>query len=117
MDSSFLFHPAQAGRAGEDIALQIEAAILNEKFQPGESLPSERELQTQFQTGRWVIREAIRALKQKGLIEIFHLAGVYTRLFFSFFVCSAHTSRFWKKLPMVMYRQLSMVDRVALSVF
>ena len=70
MDSSFLFHPAQAGRAGEDIALQIEAAILNEKFQPGESLPSERELQTQFQTGRGVIREAIRALKQKGLIEI-----------------------------------------------
>ncbi len=70
MDRDFLFHPAQAGRAGEDIALQIEAAILNEKFQPGERLPSERELQTQFQTGRGVIREAIRALKQKGLIEI-----------------------------------------------
>jgi GntR family transcriptional repressor for pyruvate dehydrogenase complex len=70
MDRSFLFQPAQAGRAGEDIALQIEAAILNETFQPGESLPSERELQTQFQTGRGVIREAIRALKQKGLIEI-----------------------------------------------
>jgi len=65
-----LFTPAQVGRAGEDVALQIEAAILNEKIMPGERLPSERELHVQFQTGRGVIREAMRALKQKGLIEI-----------------------------------------------
>lgn len=58
------------GRAGEDIALQIEAAILEEKILPGERLPSERELQAQFQSGRGVIREAVRALKQKGLVEI-----------------------------------------------
>ncbi len=65
-----LFIPAQVGRAGEDVALQLEVAILSEKILPGVSLPSERELQHQFQTGRGVIREAIRVLKQKGLIEI-----------------------------------------------
>lgn len=65
-----LFTPAQVGRASEDIALQIESAILNETLLPGDNLPSERELQIQFGTGRGVIREAIRALKQKGLIEI-----------------------------------------------
>jgi DNA-binding FadR family transcriptional regulator len=65
-----MFTPVQVGRAGEDVALQIEAAILDEKIIPGERLPSERELQVQFQTGRGVIREAMRALKQKGLIEI-----------------------------------------------
>lgn len=65
-----LFSPAQVGRAGEDVALQIEAAIMDEKIRPGEGLPSERELQVQFQTGRGVIREAMRALKQKGLVEI-----------------------------------------------
>jgi len=65
-----IFNPVQIGRAGEDIALQIEAAILEEKILPGERLPSERELQAQFQSGRGVIREAIRALKQKGLVEI-----------------------------------------------
>lgn len=65
-----LFAPVQIGRAGEDIALQLEAAILEEKILPGERLPSERELQSQFQCGRGVIREAIRALKQKGLVEI-----------------------------------------------
>jgi GntR family transcriptional regulator, transcriptional repressor for pyruvate dehydrogenase complex len=70
MSESPLFQTAQAGRASEDIALQIESAILNERLLPGDSLPSERDLQTQFGTGRGVIREAIRALKQKGLIEI-----------------------------------------------
>ncbi len=70
MITKALFIPARAGRAGEDVALQIEAAILGEKILPGEGLPSERELQAQFKTGRGVIREAVRALKQKGLIEI-----------------------------------------------
>lgn len=65
-----IFTPVQIGRAGEDIALQIEAAILDEKILPGERLPSERELQVQFQCGRGVIREVVRALKQKGLVEI-----------------------------------------------
>jgi DNA-binding FadR family transcriptional regulator len=65
-----LFTPAQVGRASEDIALQIEAAILSEKILPGERLPSERELQAQFKTGRGVIREVVHALKQKGLVEI-----------------------------------------------
>jgi DNA-binding FadR family transcriptional regulator len=70
MNTEYLFIPARIGRAGEDVALQIEAAIMDEKILPGEGLPSERELQMQFQTGRGVIREAMRALKQKGLIEI-----------------------------------------------
>lgn len=69
MTTQPIFIPVQIGRAGEDIALQIEAAILEEKILPGERLPSERELQSQFQCGRGVIREAIRALKQKGLVE------------------------------------------------
>ena len=68
MTKNPIFSPAQVGRAGEDIALQIEAAILGGKILPGERLPSERELQVQFHTGRGVIREALGALKQKGLI-------------------------------------------------
>lgn len=65
-----LFHPVQMGRASEDVALQIESAILSEALKPGDKLPSERELQQQFGTGRGVVREAIQSLKQKGLIEI-----------------------------------------------
>jgi DNA-binding FadR family transcriptional regulator len=70
MSENPIFLPVRMGRAGEDVVLQIEAAILEGKIPPGESLPSERELQNQFQIGRGVIREALRALKEKGLIEI-----------------------------------------------
>lgn len=70
MNSEPIFSPAQVGRASEDVALQIEAAIISGKVQPGDRLQSERELQLQFRTGRGVIREALRALKQKGLIEV-----------------------------------------------
>jgi DNA-binding FadR family transcriptional regulator len=65
-----MFNPVNGSAVTEKIALQIEEAILNNEFKPGEKLPSERELQHLFQTGRGVIREALRELRQKGLIEI-----------------------------------------------
>ena len=65
-----MFIPVQAGRASEEVALQIEAAIIDGRLSPGERLPSEREMQSQFGTGRGVIREAIKILKQKGLLEV-----------------------------------------------
>ena len=68
--SEAIFRPAKVGRASEDVALQIEAAILGGQIQMGARLPSERNLQVVFRTSRGVIREALRALKQKGLIEI-----------------------------------------------
>lgn len=68
--SEQIFRPAQVGRASEDVALQIEAAILSGQLNKGERLPSERRLQVVFKSSRGVIREALRALKQKGLIEI-----------------------------------------------
>jgi DNA-binding FadR family transcriptional regulator len=68
--STIQFAPVSMGRAGEEVALQIEAAILEGQLKPGDRLPSERELQVQFSTSRGVIREALQALKQKSLIEI-----------------------------------------------
>ncbi|MFO7817772.1 MAG: FadR/GntR family transcriptional regulator [Thermodesulfobacteriota bacterium] len=69
-ENKLSFIPAQVGRASEDIALQIEAAIIEGRIMPGERLPSERDMQAQFKTGRGVIREAQQILKQKGLIGI-----------------------------------------------
>lgn len=65
-----VFLPVQSGRATEDICLQLEAAILDGRLAPGERLPSEREMQARFGTGRGVVREAIRMLQQKGLLEV-----------------------------------------------
>ncbi|MBI9073978.1 MAG: FadR family transcriptional regulator [Desulfatibacillum sp.] len=70
MKDNPMFAPAQVGRAGEDVALQIEAAIMDGRVKPGERLPSERDLHVQFHTSRGVVREALRALKQKGLVEV-----------------------------------------------
>ncbi len=70
MKSTIQFSPVTMGRASEEVALQIEAAILDQKIAPGDRLPSERELQLHFNTSRGVIREALQALKQKSLIEI-----------------------------------------------
>jgi GntR family transcriptional regulator, transcriptional repressor for pyruvate dehydrogenase complex len=81
MKSTIQFAPVTMGRASEEVALQIEAAILDRKIEPGDRLPSERELQLHFNTSRGVIREALQALKQKSLIEIKKGAkgGAYVR--------------------------------------
>ncbi|KAB1442202.1 FadR/GntR family transcriptional regulator [Pseudodesulfovibrio senegalensis] len=75
------FNPVGIGRASEEIVLQVEAAIMDGRLAPGERLPSEREMQTQFGIGRGVVREAIKTLKQKGLLEVRKGAkgGAYVR--------------------------------------
>lgn len=65
-----IFTPVLRGKVCDDVASQIEAAILSGKIQPGDRLPSERELQVQFHTSRGAVREALRSLSQKGLIEV-----------------------------------------------
>lgn len=65
-----MFMPVTIGRASEEIVLQVEAAVLDGRLAPGERLPSERDMQVQFGAGRGVIREAIKTLQQKGLLEV-----------------------------------------------
>ena len=65
-----IFSPPKGPNISEEITVQIEAAIVEGHFSPGERLPSEREFQNHFHSGRGAIREALRTLKQKGLIEI-----------------------------------------------
>lgn len=64
-----LFTPVTGEKVSEEIVRQIEAAIVNGHLRPGNGLPSERELQHRFEASRGAIREAIRILRQKGLIE------------------------------------------------
>ena len=69
MPQNEIFTPVKA-RASEEITLQVESAIINGQIKPGEKLLSERELQIRFGTGRGAVREALKTLKQKGLVEI-----------------------------------------------
>ena len=49
---------------------QIQEAILGGGLKPGDMLPPERELKETFAISRGTLREALRVLEQKGLIEI-----------------------------------------------
>jgi DNA-binding FadR family transcriptional regulator len=52
-----------------EVALQIEDAIVSGKLQEDEILPSERKLAVTFGISQRTLREALRILEEKGLIE------------------------------------------------
>lgn len=65
-----MFRKTQHNRIFQDLVEQIQSAILEGRLKPGDKLPSQRELVAMFQTSRASIREALRVLEQKGLIEV-----------------------------------------------
>lgn len=65
-----MYSPIQTERLYEQIVVQIEARIMNGELKIGDQLPAERELAEQFAVSRTAVREAVKALQEKGLIEI-----------------------------------------------
>jgi len=65
-----MFKKAKQNRVFQDVVEQIQDAILSGRLLPGTKLPPERELKDMFDTSRGTLREALRVLEQKGLIEI-----------------------------------------------
>jgi GntR family transcriptional repressor for pyruvate dehydrogenase complex len=60
----------QSSRLYEQIVEQIQQLILDGKLHAGDQLPSERELAEQLDVSRTAVREAVKALQEKGLVEI-----------------------------------------------
>jgi len=56
---------------------QIRDAIRQKVFQPGDKLPGEFELSEKFGVSRTAIREALRMLSGRGLVDIRKGSGVY----------------------------------------
>ena len=65
-----MYLPIQTERLYEQIVDQIESRIVAGELKIGDQLPSERELADQFAVSRTAVREAIKALRQRGLVEI-----------------------------------------------
>jgi len=65
-----MFKQVKQNKAYQDVVEQIQEAIVSGTLKPGRQLPAERELKEQFGISRGTLREALRVLEQKGLIEI-----------------------------------------------
>jgi GntR family transcriptional regulator, transcriptional repressor for pyruvate dehydrogenase complex len=65
-----MYTPVQATKVFEHIAAQIEQQILRGDLHNGDRLPTERELAEQFQASRTAVREAMKTLAQKGLVDM-----------------------------------------------
>src|SRR3972149_1865947 len=65
-----MYLPIQSERLYERIVSQIEQRIEAGDLKVGDQLPAERELADQFTVSRTAVREAIKALREKGLVEI-----------------------------------------------
>ncbi len=61
----------------QKIERRIEEAIRQRKLVPGNKLPSEKELCASFVVSRTALREALRRLSARGLVEIKKGSGMY----------------------------------------
>src|SRR5512133_851911 len=68
MEETF-FEKLAPVRLTEQVTAKIEARILGSHLRPGDRLPSERELSASFGVSRPVIRESIKLLEERGLVE------------------------------------------------
>lgn len=69
--------PIQLERIYEQIVAQIEAQIVSGALKLGDKLPPERELAEQFKVSRTAVREAVKSLQEKGLVEVLPGRGTF----------------------------------------
>ena len=65
-----MYLPIQSNKIFEQIAEQIEQRILSGELRSGDRLPTERELSEQFHASRTAVREAMKTLAQRGLVDM-----------------------------------------------
>lgn len=64
--------PIRRRKLSHEILDRLLARITGGELAPGQHLPSERDLMSQYQVGRPAVREAMQALERMGLIAITH---------------------------------------------
>jgi GntR family transcriptional repressor for pyruvate dehydrogenase complex len=67
----------RTSRLYEQIVQQIEESILKGDLKPGDQLPAERDLAQRFGVSRTAVREAVKALREKGLVEAYSGRGTF----------------------------------------
>lgn len=71
--------PVKSTRIYEEIVRQVKQLIADGKLKSGDRLPPERDLAERFMVSRTSVREALRALQSRGLVEIRAGEGAFVR--------------------------------------
>ena len=74
---SAVYKLVRTSRLYEQIVQQIEESIVKGNLKPGDQLPAERELAQRFGVSRTAVREAVNALREKGLVEAYSGRGTF----------------------------------------
>lgn len=72
-----MYKAIRSSRLYEQIVQQIEKSIADGALKPGDQLPPEREMAQQFGVSRTAVREAVKALREKGLVEAYTGRGTF----------------------------------------
>jgi GntR family transcriptional repressor for pyruvate dehydrogenase complex len=64
----------------ERLGEKVLGLIASGTWKPGDRLPSERELGESFGVSRTVVREAVKALEARGVVQTVTGSGIYVRL-------------------------------------
>ncbi len=72
-----MYKVVRTSRLYEQIVQQIEESVLKGTLKPGDQLPAERELAQQLGVSRTAVREAVKALREKGLVEAYSGRGTF----------------------------------------
>src|ERR1700720_2714314 len=72
-----VYKVVRTSRLYEQIVQQIEESVLKGTLKPGDQLPAERELAQQLGVSRTAVREAVKTLREKGLVEAYSGRGTF----------------------------------------
>jgi GntR family transcriptional repressor for pyruvate dehydrogenase complex len=72
-----MYKAIRTSRLYEQIVEQIEQSVRDGQLKPGDQLPAERELALQFGVSRTAVREAVKTLAEKGLVEAYSGRGTF----------------------------------------
>ncbi len=72
-----MYKVVRTSRLYEQIVQQIEDSVLKGTLKPGDQLPAERELAQQLGVSRTAVREAVKTLREKGLVEAYSGRGTF----------------------------------------
>jgi GntR family transcriptional repressor for pyruvate dehydrogenase complex len=74
-----MLEPIKRTSLREEAAEQIRALIVEAPLRPGDRLPSERDLVVKLEVSRTTIREALRSLEIRGLLDVRPGEGAFVR--------------------------------------